>query len=75
MHSTLDFQYMVEKERSRLESDPTISRRAIHERELSLAAALPDHRGPSLWQRVGAAFAHAFDGVRPTGMKAGAPQG
>ena len=75
MHSTLDFQYMVGKERSRIESDPTIARRAIHERELSLAAALADHRGPSLWQRAGTALGRALDGVRPAGKTVGAPQG
>lgn len=75
MHSTLDYQYMVEKERSRLQNDPTLSRRAIHRRELSLAAALAPEGGPSVVQRLGAALARAFDPFRPAGVKAGAPQG
>ncbi len=75
MHSTLDVQYMVEKERARLESDPTISRRAIHQRELTLAAAQTNNRGPSLSQRIGAMVARALDGIRPAGVRAGAPQG
>jgi hypothetical protein len=75
MQSTLDFQYMVEKERSRLQGDPTISRRAIHERELSLAVAVAHDHRPSLAQRVGAVLARALDGLRPAGIKAGAPQG
>jgi hypothetical protein len=75
MQSTLDFQYMVEKERSRLQGDPTISRRAIHERELSLAVAVAPDRRPSLSQRVGAVLARTLDGFRPAGMRAGAQQG
>jgi hypothetical protein len=75
MQSSMDFVYMVEKERARLTSDPTISRRAIHERELSLTAALSLDRGPSLSRRFGATIARAFDSLRPAGMRAGASQG